>query len=257
METENIWKFFHSEIFQILIERPSYRADIIRYFNDKMDQELRTHHPMINLINLYMRSIESTSNGYYFKFNLQYGTRDAAGNFTLIQEIFNEHNNFHISLHQRHPVFQNQSHFRAIRNGVDSKIPIRFRRVSPDPNRNILQVLIPISDTYTFCEALQLNTTDLSSYLNVSLRLGYDIMIEIIESIDIIGKVLSDTFNTMDDLLTGLDGRTIWVHDELEGFGNVARQASELVGGNNRFFNKYMKYKLKYLELKNLKLKNN
>ena len=70
--SENIWAFFYSTPFKRLITDLTFRTQILKRYNDKMLDILVENN--INDINLYMRAIESTVNGYYFKFNLEYAS---------------------------------------------------------------------------------------------------------------------------------------------------------------------------------------
>lgn len=259
METENIWAFFRSESFQLLIDNPGiYIYEIIEYFNRTMDEKLRE----VNITNIefYMRAIERSDNGYYFKFNLNYGNRDDTGLFNVEHRIFDIAENFHISFHQRHPVHNNQTHLRANRNGYNPQIHMNFSRglssyrpAGAEGRRafyDILLVIISEENIIRFCDRLGLRPGQLSNELHISYDNATQLVQNIQRSILIMSRLLTKVFTLIDDISLAAINRSIWIKAALQGRGNLKRKASHLAGGGNiSFFNKYMKYKLKYLEL--------
>jgi len=244
--SENIWAFFHSSPFDRLITDLPFRTQILKRYNDKIVDILVKND--INDINLYMRAIESTTNGYYFKFNLEYGREEPDHNFTVISSIIDSTNNFHVSFHQKDTKYGNQTHIKT--NINHSSVPLNFERgvtrVSNGGKRvfvDILNVNVNAPDVQRFCDSVGYSQINLQTKLHLSPGDAKKLYDHIVTSIVFMCKVFTDIFREMDN-------NDLWT-PAVEGKAVYERQASQLAVGGN-FVDKYLKYKLKYLELKKM-----
>jgi hypothetical protein len=181
-----------------------------------------------------MYDIQKSATGYYFKFTLDYIDKNLNRN-----PIFTIADNLHISFHQRGEPY-NQTHIKATKNGRTADIPITFSKIID------IKIHILHQSVTEFLDKLELNQHILQINFRLTDLESYILYQNIGNALYNLSNILPRLFDTIDEISLFLGYGPIELPREIP-----ARQASTMAGGGY-FINKYIKYKLKYLELKKI-----